>query len=113
MGVVYQARQLDLNRPVALKMILSGEHAGAAERDRFRREAEAVAALQHPNIVQIFEVGEANGRPYLAFEYVDGGSLAQLPRRPAVAGQAGRRPRRNAWPGPSTSPTPAGSSTAT
>src|SRR5436190_513057 len=61
MGVVYLARQLDLNRPVALKMILSGEHAGAAERDRFRREAEAVAALQHPNIVQIFEVGEAAG----------------------------------------------------
>src|SRR5437764_11882959 len=73
MGVVYLARQLDLNRLVALKMILSGEHAGAAERDRFRREAEAVAALQHPNIVQIFEVGETSGRPYLAFEYVGGG----------------------------------------
>jgi serine/threonine protein kinase/WD40 repeat protein len=90
MGVVYLARQLDLNRPVALKMILSGEHAGAAERDRFRREAEAVAALQHPNIVQIFEVGEANGRPYLAFEYVGGGSLASFldgqpwPAKPAA-----------------------------
>jgi eukaryotic-like serine/threonine-protein kinase len=90
MGVVYLARQLDLNRPVALKMILSGEHAGAAERDRFRREAEAVAALQHPNIVQIFEVGEANGRPYLAFEYVGGGSLASYldgqpwPAKPAA-----------------------------
>ena len=90
MGVVYLARQLDLNRPVALKMILSGEHAGVAERDRFRREAEAVAALQHPNIVQIFEVGESHGRPYLAFEYVDGGSLAGIldgqpwPAKPAA-----------------------------
>jgi WD40 repeat protein/serine/threonine protein kinase len=90
MGVVYLARQLDLNRPVALKMILSGEHAGVAERDRFRREAEAVAALQHPNIVQIFEVGEAGGRPYLAFESVGGGSLANYldgqpwPAKPAA-----------------------------
>src|SRR5437764_5514432 len=90
MGVVYLARQLDLNRLVALKMILSGEHAGAAERDRFRREAEAVAALQHPNNVQIFEVGEAHGRPYLAFEYVHGGSLASYldgqpwPAKPAA-----------------------------
>jgi serine/threonine protein kinase/WD40 repeat protein len=76
MGVVYLARQLGLNRPVALKMILSGEHAGSAERDRFRREAEAVAALQHPNIVQIYDIGEAQGRPYLAFEYISGGSLS-------------------------------------
>src|SRR3954468_24616454 len=65
MGVVYLARQTGLDRPVALKMILSGEHAGVAERDRFRREAQAVAALQHSNIVQIYDVGEAQGRPYL------------------------------------------------
>lgn len=76
MGVVYQARQKGLNRLVALKMILAGDHAGAGERDRFKMEAEAVAALQHPNIVQIFEIGEIDTRPYLAFEYIEGGTLA-------------------------------------
>jgi serine/threonine protein kinase len=77
MGVVYRARQTRLNRVVALKMILSGAHAGTAERERFAREAQAVAALQNPHIVQIFEVGEANGHPYLVLEFVDGGSLSQ------------------------------------
>jgi WD40 repeat protein/serine/threonine protein kinase len=77
MGVVYKARQSSLNRLVALKMILSGVHAGPTERERFKREAEAVAALQHPQIVQIFDIGEANGHPYLALEFVEGGSLAQ------------------------------------
>jgi WD40 repeat protein/serine/threonine protein kinase len=75
MGVVYLANQKGLNRFVALKMILSGEHAGTGERERFRREAESVAALQHPNIVQIFDIGETGGRPYVALEYVMGGSL--------------------------------------
>jgi serine/threonine protein kinase/WD40 repeat protein len=75
MGVVYQARQISLNRLVALKMILDGEHAGAEMLARFRTEAEAVARLHHPNIVQIYEVGEDNGRPFFSLEYIAGGSL--------------------------------------
>jgi serine/threonine protein kinase len=77
MGVVYKAQHLKLKRLVALKMILAGSHAGEDERKRFFSEAEAVARLQHPNIVQIYEVGEHDGRPFLALEYVDGASLAR------------------------------------
>src|SRR5262249_8579022 len=69
-------------RPVALKMILSG--ALPNDRARFKVEAEAVARLQHPNIVQIFEVGEHGGRPYLGLEGVAGGSLAEHPAGPPL-----------------------------
>jgi tetratricopeptide (TPR) repeat protein len=75
MGVVYKARHVALKRVVALKMLRDGIHAGAEERARFRLEAEAVARLQHPNVVQIYEVGEHDGRPFFAMEFVDGGSL--------------------------------------
>jgi tetratricopeptide (TPR) repeat protein len=83
MGVVYQARQCSLNRLVALKMILAGAHARPSAHARFRIEAEAVARLQHPNIVQIYEVAEQEGRPFLALEYVAGGNLEHK-----VAGRA-------------------------
>ena len=76
MGVVYKARHLALKRTVALKMLAVG-NPYLAERTRFRAEAEAVARLQHPNIVQIHEIGEADGRPFFALEYVEGGSLAE------------------------------------
>lgn len=75
MGVVYKARQIGLNRLVALKMILAAEHAGADGLARFRIEAEAVARLQHPNIVQIYEIGAQDGRPFFSLEFVDGGNL--------------------------------------
>jgi serine/threonine protein kinase len=76
MGVVYEARQRGLGRTVALKMI-SGKQLGPTQVARFRAEAEASARLQHPNFVQIFEVGEVDGRPFFSMEYVDGGTLAQ------------------------------------
>jgi serine/threonine protein kinase len=77
MGVVYRARQVALQRTVALKMVLNGVHAGTKDLARFRAEGEAIARLQHPNIVQIYDVGEVAGRPYFAFEFVAGGSLAR------------------------------------
>jgi WD40 repeat protein len=80
MGVVYQARQVALNRTVAVKMILAGAHAGEANLTRFLTEAEAVAQLQHPHIVQIFEIGRHDDLPYFTLEFVPGGSLADKVR---------------------------------
>src|SRR5262245_59639605 len=77
MGVVYKARHLKLNRPVAIKMLLAGGYAGPREIERFKREAEAVAALRHHNIVQIYDFGEHDGIPYFTMEFMEGGSLAQ------------------------------------
>jgi formylglycine-generating enzyme required for sulfatase activity len=77
MGVVYRARQLGANRLVALKMIRAVEHASPTDRLRFQIETEAVARLQHPHIVQLYEVGEVRGQPYFSLEFCDGGTLGQ------------------------------------
>ena len=76
MGVVYKARHTRLDRTVALKMIRGGTDADPAELTRFQTEARAVARLQHPHIVQIFEVGEHEGLPFFSLEFCAGGSLA-------------------------------------
>jgi eukaryotic-like serine/threonine-protein kinase len=78
MGVVYRARQISLNRTVALKMILSGQFASKQEVLRFRAEAEAAANLRHPNIVAIHETGEQEGRHYFSMDYVRGRNLAEI-----------------------------------
>ena len=87
MGVVYEARQVRLNRPCALKMILAGDHASPEAAIRFLSEAEAAARLHHENIVQIYNMGDHRGRPYLELEFVDGGNLAEseLPKTPLTA----------------------------
>jgi serine/threonine protein kinase len=82
MGVVYLARHAALGRRVALKVILAGGHARTDELTRFRQEAAAAAKLQHPNVVQVYEVGEFEGRPYFTLEYVEGGSLGKYAKDP-------------------------------
>jgi serine/threonine-protein kinase len=89
MAIVYKARQTKLDRLVALKMILGGGYADDQALARFRIEAEAVARLQHPNIVQIHEMGEVDGHPFLCLEYCAGGSLAdRLDDFPLAADEA-------------------------
>ncbi len=91
MGIVFKARQLNLNRLVAVKMILAGAHADISERGRFRTEAEVAARLRHPNIVQIYEVGEYQGRPYFSMELIEGANLSTAyggqPQTPAMAAE--------------------------
>jgi serine/threonine protein kinase/Tfp pilus assembly protein PilF len=77
MGIIYKAQHLKLNRTVALKMLLTGSYASQKELARFVREAESVAALRHPNIVQVYDIGEVNGHAFYTMEYVRGGSLAE------------------------------------
>lgn len=83
LGVVYLARNLQLNRNVALKMLIAGKFASSSVSKRLLLEAEAIARLQHPNIVQIYDVGQVDECTYLALEYISGGTLAKwMERRP-------------------------------
>src|SRR5205085_12525766 len=80
MGVVYKARQENLNRVVAVKMLLGGVHASQDYTRRFRQEAKAAAKLTHPNIVSIHDWGEDSGQPFFSMDFIDGETLAELAR---------------------------------
>lgn len=91
MGVVYKARQRALNRIVALKMVLSGGRASKQQLARFMAEARAVARLDHPNIVQVYDIGEHDGLPFFAMEYVEGGALDSLVKKQSMDALAAAR----------------------
>ena len=80
MGIVYKARQLKLDRIVAIKMILAGGFDSEDQQRRFQSEAEAAANLRHANIVAIHDVGQFEGRPYFSMQYIEGRSLADVAR---------------------------------
>jgi hypothetical protein len=89
MGVVYQARQVGLERLVALKVLLGGRHASTSSRARFKAEVESIARLQHPNLIQVFEVGDHEGHTFFSMEYVGGGNLEErIESRPLSARDA-------------------------
>ena len=89
MGVVYKARQHSLGRFVAIKMILSASHASSDRRARFTHEAKTIALLKHPHVVQVYDYGSHEGKPFFSLEYLEGGTLADKlrgePQAPAQA----------------------------
>jgi tRNA A-37 threonylcarbamoyl transferase component Bud32 len=91
MGVVYRARQTDLDRVVALKMVLAGSMASAEQLARFQAEAKVAARVQHPHVIQVFETGQVNGLPFLVMQYVEGCSLADRLRGKPLDTESGVR----------------------
>jgi eukaryotic-like serine/threonine-protein kinase len=87
MGVVYRARQRDLNRSVAVKVLLDAAFASSQQKERFRREAEAVARLKHPGIVAIHEIGESDGVPWFSMDHIEGASLEESAKEHPCSGR--------------------------